>query len=220
MGAPVGPTGCEGTYQSRPERAWFLGASFGAFASELRFDDDTTEPDITESSLVASGGYRWGQGWSARLAAGAVLAGTIEHDGRTHEVGTGWLVAASLSRSFTFAERWFAAGSITAGFSSTSTEEDLGAGMGERVDLAAGDVSLGVIAGATLWERVSPYALARAFGGPVLWTLDDADITGTDQHHYQLGLGVNASLPWDLSALVDVSLLGERSLSIGVTAEL
>lgn len=191
----------------------------GAFASELRFEDDT-ELDINELSLVASGGYRWGEGWSARLSAGAVLSGTLEHGGRTHEVGAGWLVAASLSRSFTFAERWFAAGSLTAGFSSTSTAEDLGATRGERVDLMAGDVRLGVIAGVTLWDRVSPYALARAFGGPVLWTLDGEDLTGSDQHHYQLGLGVNAALPWNLGALVDVSLLGERALSIGVTAEL
>jgi len=219
VGAPVGPTGCEGNYQARPERAWILGAALGAFDTELIFEDDT-EPDITEISLVASGGYRWGEGWSARLAAGAVLAGTIEHDGRTHEVGAGWVVAASLSRSFTFAGRWFAAGSVTAGFSSISTEEDLGASMGERVDLMSGDVRLGVIAGVTLWERVSPYAQARAFGGPVMWTLDGQDITGTDQHHYQLGLGVNASLPWDLSALLDVSVLGERALSIGVSAEL
>jgi hypothetical protein len=169
---------------------------------------------------VASGGYRWGEGWSARLAAGAVLAGTLEHDGRTHEVGTGWVVAGSVSRSFTFAEQWFAAGSVTAGFSSTSTREDLGASMGESVDLMSADVRLGVIAGVTLWERLSPYAQARAFGGPVLWKLDGEDITGSDQHHYQLGLGMSAMLPWDLGAMVDVSLLGERALSIGVSAEL
>lgn len=219
MGAPVGPTGCEGNHEERPERAWSLGASVGAFATDLRFEDDT-EPDITETSLVVSGGYRWGAGWSARLAAGAVLAGTLEHDGRTHEVGTGWLVAASLSRSFPFAERWFVAGSITAGFSSTSTEEDLAAGMGERVDLTAMDVRLGAIVGVTLWDRLSPYALARAFGGPVMWTLDGAEITGSDQHHYQLGLGLSASLPWNLSAMLDASVLGERALSIGITAEL
>jgi hypothetical protein len=169
---------------------------------------------------VATAGYRWGQGWGARLAAGAVLTGTIEHDGRSHDVGTGWLLAASLSRSVPFAERWFASGSITVGFSSTSTREDLGAGMGERVDLTAGDVRLGAIVGVTLWERLTPYALALAFGGPVLWTLDSADIRGSDQHHYQLGLGLNAALPWNLSAMLDASLLGERALSIGVTAEL
>jgi hypothetical protein len=44
----------------------------GAFTSELRFEDDT-EPEITETSLVVSGGYRWGPGWSARLTAGAVM---------------------------------------------------------------------------------------------------------------------------------------------------
>jgi hypothetical protein len=171
-------------------------------------------------SVVAAGGYRWGQGWSARLVAGAVLGGSLEHDGRTHDIGTGWLVAASVARSFRFADRWFAAGSLTAGMSSTRTEEELGAAMGEAVGLTAGDVQLGGMAGVTLWDRLSPYVLARVFGGPVLWTLDGEDITGTDQYHYQLGLGADVSLPWDLGALVDVSLLGERSLSIGISAEL
>ena len=195
-----------------------MGASFGAFTSELRFDDES-EPSITETSLVASGGYRWGAGWSVRLAAGAVLGGSLELGGSTYDVEPGWLVAAGVSRIFTFAGRWFVSGSVTAGVSSTSTRADAPGAM--DASLTAGDVRLGVIAGVTLWERLSPYVLARAFGGPVMWTLGGADITGSDQHHYQLGVGASASLPWwNLSVLVDGSLLGERALSLGISAEL
>lgn len=195
-----------------------MGASFGAFTSELRFDDDS-EPSITETSLVASGGYRWGKGWSVRLAAGAVLGGSLELGDSTHDVAPGWLVVAGVSRNVTFAGRWFVSGSVTAGVSSTRTREDAPGAMDAR--LSAGDVRLGVIAGVTLWERLSPYLLARAFGGPVMWTLGGEDITGSDQHHYQLGAGASASLPWwNASVLVDGSVLGERALSIGVSAEL
>lgn len=194
-----------------------MGASVGAFTSDLRFDDDS-EPSISETSLVASGGYRWGEGWSARLAAGAVLGGSLELGGTTYEVQPGWLVAAAVSRSFTFAERWFVAGSITAGVSSASTRVD---GMDETASLTASDVRLGVMAGVTLWERVSPYVLARAFGGPVFWSRGGEDVTGSDQYHYQLGAGASAMLPWwNLSVLVDGSALGERALSIGISAEL
>jgi hypothetical protein len=74
--------------------------------------------------------------------------------------------------------------------------------------------------GVTLANRVSPYVMARGFGGPVKWQLDGRDITGTDQHHYQLGVGSSISLPFHMSALVDASLLGERSLSLGVALAL
>lgn len=196
-----------------------MGASFGAFDTDLRFDDDS-EPSITETSLVASGGYRWSRGWSARLAAGAVLGGSLELGDTTYDVRPGWIVAASVSRSFTFAERWFVAGSVTAGASSASTRVDAG-GMDETASITAFEVRPGVIAGVTLWERVSPYVLARAFGGPVFWSRDGEDIRGTDQYHYQLGAGVNGSLPWwNLTVLVDGSLLGERALSVGISAEL
>lgn len=184
----------------------------------LRFDDDS-EPSITETSLVASGGYRWGDGWSVRLAAGAVLGGSLELGGSTYDVEPGWLVVAGVSRSFTFSERWFVSGSVTAGVSSASTRADAPGGM--DASLTAGDVRLGVIAGVTLWERLSPYVLARAFAGPVMWTLGGEDITGSDQHHYQLGVGTSVSLPWwSASVVVNGSLLGERALSIGISAEL
>ncbi len=186
--------------------------------ASLRFDDDS-EPSITETSLVASGGYRWGDGWSVRLAAGAVLGGSLELGGSTYDVEPGWLVVAGVSRSFTFSERWFVSGSVTAGVSSASTRADAPGGM--DASLTAGDVRLGVIAGVTLWERLSPYVLARAFAGPVMWTLGGEDITGSDQHHYQLGVGTSVSLPWwSASVVVNGSLLGERALSIGISAEL
>lgn len=216
---PVGPTGCEGNHAGRADSAWFLGASFGMFTSELRFSDGT-EPDITEQSVVASGGYRWAGGWSARVAAGAVLGGTLEHGGRAHDVGAGWMAAAGLSRSFPLGERWFVSGNVTAGVSSTSTTEQQAGSMSEAVSLAAVDVRLGVLAGVTLWQRWSPYVLARGFGGPVLWTLDGEDITGSDQHHYQLGVGSTVALPWSLTLLVDASVVGERAVSLGLSAEL
>lgn len=149
-----------------------------------------------------------------------MLGGSLELGGTTYDVEPGWLVAAAVSRSFAFAERWFVAGSITAGASSASTRVDAGV-MDETATITAIDVRLGVIAGVTLWERLSPYVLARAFGGPVFWSLAGEEIRGSDQYHYQLGLGANASLPWwNLSVLVDGSVLGERALSIGVSAEL
>ncbi|WP_428266039.1 hypothetical protein [Haliangium sp.] len=194
-----------------------MGASYGFFSSDLSFDNDI-EPAISQQMLLAAGGYRWGAGWSVRGSAGAILGGTIEHGDRRHDVATGWAAVAAVSKNWSFGGRYFAAGSFSLGVSSTSTREDAPGAM--DVDLTAFDARLGALAGVTLWQRVSPYVQARAFGGPVMWSLDGEDTTGSDQYHFQLGLGTSVSLPWDLSVLVDGSFLGERALSVGVSAEL
>jgi hypothetical protein len=66
---------------------------------------------------------------------------------------------------------------------------------------------------------VSPYLLARAFGGPVFWELDAMAVGGTDTHHFQLGAGVSVTTG-SLSVLVDVAALGEQAASLGVALRL
>ncbi len=172
--------------------------------------------------VVAATGMQIGRNWSWRAAAGALLGGTLTHDGRTHDVGTGWLVSASGARSFAFGpkRRFFATANLTFAMSSTSTREMVGGVEQDSVSLMAMDTRIGALFGVTLGERFSPYLLARGFGGPISWALDGQDITGTDQHHYQLGAGMTVALPKNSSVLVDVSLLGERSLSVGVSLTL
>ncbi len=192
----------------------------GLFQSDLTFDNDV-EPEIAQQMVLAAGGYRFANGYSVRAAAGAILGGTLEHQGRTHDVDPGWALTAALSRNWSFGERFFATASLTAGVSSTTTRErEPGGAMGEEIDLRALDFRLGGVVGVTVAERFSPYLLARGFGGPVMWQLDGEDVTGSDQYHYQVGAGASVALPWSLSLLVDASVLGERAVSLGVSAEL
>ena len=160
--------------------------------------------------VVGSVGRQLGD-YSVRGAFGAILSGTLATGGVEHDIGTGWLVTIGGSRRWVRGN-WFGVASLTAGFSSTHTT----APDGTETDLSATDLRLGVIGGLTLWDRVSPYALARGFGGPVSW----GDATGSDKHHYQLGGGVSVAVAGGFSALVDVSALGERSLSVGVALSL
>ena len=66
----------------------------------------------------------------------------------------------------------------------------------------------------------SPYLLARAFAGPVLWNWDGEDITGTDTHHFQLGAGASVSIGPRVTLLVDLAALGERAASLGMAVNL
>ena len=81
--------------------------------------------------------------------------------------------------------------------------------------MTALDGRLGVAAGKTIGGVASPYVLARAFGGPVLWTYQGASSSGTDVYHYQLGAGlVVRSGAFD--AVVEGVPLGERAIVAGM----
>lgn len=190
-----------------------MSGSYGQFTSDLTFGE-STEPGISQNLVVAAAGRQVGRDWSLRLAAGAILDGTMTESGEVHDIGTGWLATAAVSRRVRFGGRFFATGSFSIGFSSTSTT---GMMTGDNVGLTATDMRLGALVGATFWDRFSPYLMSRLFGGPVFWNLGGEDITGSDQYHYQVGGGASVQLQSGFSALIDASLIGERSLSIGVT---
>jgi hypothetical protein len=62
---------------------------------------------------------------------------------------------------------------------------------------------------------VTPYVLARAFGGPVFWSLAGASVTGTDAHHYQVGAGLVIRAR-RVDIVAEGVPLGERTVVVGV----
>jgi hypothetical protein len=80
---------------------------------------------------------------------------------------------------------------------------------GSSETMTAFDGRLGVAAGKTIANVVTPYLLARAFGLPILWRDQGAAVTGTDAYHYQLGAGAVARAG-RFDVLVEGVPLGER----------
>jgi hypothetical protein len=62
---------------------------------------------------------------------------------------------------------------------------------------------------------LTPYALARVFGGPVFWHDGLAGQTGTDVHHFQLGAGLLVRLGRRLDIFAEGVPLGEQGISGG-----
>jgi hypothetical protein len=210
IGAPAGPTGCEGTEHA--SNSWFLGAAAATTLTTLSFSGKR-ELDLSQYALAASVGYIGASRWSLRATFGMVLDGSLEGEGHTHDIGPGIVGGLSLSRHWAFG-RWFVTGSAGAGFSQTTTKEN--GGVDERRKLTGIDViRAGVLVGRT-FGIVSPYVMARGFAGPVFWTLDAMRVTGTDTRRFQLGAGVSATTPSGVSLLLDVSVLGERGSSLGM----
>jgi hypothetical protein len=180
----------------------------------LRFDGDDVE--LTQYAVSVTAGQTRPSRFSVRVSLGAVLDGEVEGGGRRHDIGPGIVGGAGVSKQW-LRGRWFLTGS--AGISAsraTTTEDTAGA---EAVSIIATDLRVGGLAGRT-FGPVSPYVLARAFGGPVMWTRDGDGVTGSDTHHVQLGAGISASTPSGLSVVLDVSAFGERAASLGVSARL
>ena len=146
-----------------------------------------------------------------------MLGGELEGGGQTHDISPGFVIAGGVAKQL---ERgpWFLNASFGTAVSRTTTVENT-AGA-KRHSLIGFDIlRIGVMAGRT-FGPVSPYVLARGFGGPVSWTLDGMSVTGTDTSKFQLGAGANLALPGDLSMQLDISALGERSISLGASYRL
>ena len=184
--------------------------------TQLRFDDDATF-ELTEYAATAFAGYSTPSGWSFRATLGALAGGSLERDGMpgTHDIGAGVVGGVGVARQWTLGDgRWFVTGSAGLGVAAASTHE---AGAADDPRFTAADARVGAIAGRTFATIWSPYLLARAFGGPVWWTVDGSDATGSDTRHFQLGAGVSVATTFGLTIVVDVSALGEQAASLGAS---
>ena len=89
------------------------------------------------------------------------------------------------------------------------------AGEEDTVAFNAFDLRVGVTAGRTFFDVLSPYVSVRAFGGPILWQYRGEDVTGSDQHHYQIAMGLAASLPSGIDVFFEGAPFGERAATVG-----
>lgn len=78
------------------------------------------------------------------------------------------------------------------------------------------DFRVSAMFGKTFFGVLSPYAVARAFGGPIFWRLAGEDVAGTDKYHVQLGAGLVVALPAHLDVYTEVIPLGERAAVVGL----
>jgi len=190
---------------------WASGVSGLYTSTRLRFDG-SLDADQTRYAALAALAYLPTAALVLQAGVGVALGGSLtlpdgKHEfspGPTGSLGVDWrawddgrfflLLSAVLSASFAHTEL---PGAAQASYSAL----DLRIGGQFGIDVA------GVL---------RPYAVARAFGGPVFWQYQGEDVSGTDAHHYQLGAGLGVRLSRHLNAFVEGIPLGEQALSLGV----
>lgn len=147
--------------------------------------------------LAASASFeaRLSPRWTLVGAAGGVFAGSLGG------ARTGGGAVGSVAGSFLALEqgRWWPFVQLAVSLAVSGLSAPASA-------YVAVDGRLALVVGYTFFQRVTPYAVGRVFGGPVFY----GGRTGTDLYHYQVGGGLVVGLPkgFDLSA--EVVPLGEQ----------
>lgn len=200
------PTTCSGDHEAY--RKLRVGASWGGFATTLRFSGEAErvgDGDMRQHAVVASLDLPLGEKTTLMGTLGAALGGRFEFGPSTYDVRPGPVVGVAVGHRFVDGRGAlpFVLGTASLAASFLSLEH-----QGQRYAFTAADARVGVIVGKT-FGPVSPYALLRAFGGPIFWN----DLTGTDRYHYNVGLGflLGPFGGFDLGA--EASFLGERRLT-------
>ena len=127
---------------------------------------------------------------TVQLAAGSTLGGHLDTPSGVYAFSPGPTGAAGVSYRLLPGTRPFVILTANLSFSAASTQ--LSGGTGANVSYDAFDLRGGALVGTTFAGVLSPYAVVRAFGGPITWQYQGQSVTGTDAHHYQVGAGLDA----------------------------
>jgi hypothetical protein len=172
--------------------------------------------DQTRAAVVGSLAYDPTRRVSLRLGLGAALGGELDMPaGRSVFTPGPTALAGATWRALTGSP--FLALSADLSFLAATTRPSGASAGSPSTGYEAFDLRLGAAFGTTLFDRLSPYAVGRVFGGPVYWHYLGAAVTGTDVSHYQLGAGI----AWLVARRVDVFAegvpLGERAVAGGMS---
>lgn len=187
--------------------------SYAAFGSEVLFGELDGFVERRAASALLE--IRATRALTAQIGGGVGHGGRLVVDGAHHDFLPGWL--AMVAGSWRVVDGGgrvpFVLLTASLGGSGARTRA---IGAAETESYLAFDARLGVAAGWTLFDALSPYLAARAFGGPILWRFRGEDRAGTDRYHYQLALGASALLPGGFNVSAEGVPLGERGATVGV----
>jgi hypothetical protein len=214
---PVGPTGLRYCSGDGSDLVWRLGVAGSFSDTRLTFSGlpgGAVDASFTRWAIAASLDRRLGDRWTAGAMLGSNLVGSLDAQGVSSSMSPGPLGALTLSfrplDEGHVAPFVLLSASVAAALAWTTPPAG-----GGRSTITSYDVRLGVAAGKTIADVVTPYLVARAFGGPVLWSIAGTDVTGTDAYHYQLGAGAAVRIG-RVDVVAEGIPLGERSAVVGI----
>ena len=195
--------------------------SLGVFGSELTWNGGMQSGYIERRAVSAALDLQLGEANTISLGGGAGVGGLLYLGEARHVISPGWLATAAYSRRLLDGQgAWpFLLLGVSLGGSGASTRAEMPVTLAltkpVTASLFAFDLRASVTIGKTLFRIMSPYASARVFGGPVIWSTGQTTINGTDQRHFQLAAGLMTTLPRGFDLYVEGAPLGERAVTLG-----
>ncbi len=145
-----------------------------------------------------------------------ILGGDItDSNDIVQDVQPGGVVSAGLEYLALFGEGYIPTIDFSLFVSGSSTEIEHPDNK-SRTSYASSDLRFGSRASWNIKNRLYPYAAVRLFGGPVNWTLNGKDVTGSDIHHYQLAVGAAMQFG-NVGTFLEFAGIGEKGVSLGVS---
>lgn len=188
------------------------GASYGVFATELAFGTNH-DAFMERRAATVSLSYRYTDTITLQAGAGATLGGRFVFDREHFTFDPGWIASAAATWKVVGTKRdepfLLVSGALAASGGVTRDPR------GNTESMYGIDLRLSVTAGKTFFDVLSPYLLARAFGGPVIWKYRGEDQLGGDKYHFQIGAGLVVALPGRFDVFAEGVPLGERAVVAG-----
>lgn len=192
-----------------------MGLGAGTYNSTLRFEDET-DFDVSMNTVWLSGSRYINEKWIIRAGVAVITDGELNNDSNiNYNVQPGGSATLGLDYSAITGRGYSPYVDLSLAFSISFTETENPADS-KKTNYAATDVRLGIQANWEVKEHFFPYLTARVFGGPVLWELDDEDVTGADIHHYQLAIGTAMQFN-RMGIYIEWSGAGEKTLNAGLS---
>ncbi len=192
---------------------WAVSASGLYTNTALRFSGGLRFPQ-TRYAGIAALAYLPTPELTLQVGAGAAFGGHLDTPDGRYEFSPGPTALIGASYRVVDRETWFLTLTSLLSFSAARTQ----LGNDPTIGYEAFDLRLGGEIGTTLFGVLRPYVPVRVFGGPVYWKYRGESITGTDTHHYQVGLGLGVRLARNFGAFAEGIPLGEQALSLGLAA--
>lgn len=205
---PIGPNGlpteCHGD-AGGPR--WRAGLTAGGVSTKIAFR--TGRADLLESASAVTLDFFPLERLGLSASLGAALAGRVDFEGRRYTLSPGPLGGVGVS----YLLFGGAAPFVHASFTYSVARATARAPDGAETTFTSRDYRLGLAVGKSLGKVAAPFVVGRYFGAGTQWAA--AGGHGADAYRYHVGLGSAFQLSERIDALAELTVLGERRLSLG-----
>ena len=185
-----------------------LGITAGGTATRLDFGEERAK--LLQAASVATADVFPLERLGLSASVGTSLGGRLDYRGERYELLPGPIGGVGASYRLLGGPIPF----IHLGIGYSLARSTARAADNRRTAFTSRDFRLGLAVGKVFGGSVAPFVVARYFGGGTDWSV--AGGKGADAFRYHAGVGTVLALSRQLDALLELTPLGERRVTLGI----